>query len=671
MMREGIRVSTVSVLVSVLLLGSLAVGATAAGDRGVPDEETVEIEDNVTVWERAALPLRADTEAGATVVDSHRVRVSAEDGEPTLRSDLAIFDEGSSVDVTFSDVDGADTSSLANESVSVLVGHTDDRRSSSTGESTVPTGVEDARHLLEEVDRSQGEDGPDFERDSIELDERGEGTFELDAEDPGHYSVVFVHGTVFEREESGGSVSLADDPNGTIVGVEIIPVQSDQSTVDVPEGIEPGEDATFDVGAFEDGGVEGGVSHSVVLYDEATFTGPNATTWLNVTSEVDEEFSGENLIVEHTIAELNGVVDVETGVDGSELAPNLRESGTIPVEAILEGAAPVTGLDGLETEVAGDVSLDASAVVVTGANASERLTVETFGNWTDGEYRYVHVATRAGSSGSFETSTGTVSVATSAEDGSDGGPGPGPIGGGSGPEPVPGGDRIAVDVAEFDAGTIEAVAGEPFSLTVTVRNAEDRAGTRELVLADGDVELDRTTVDLGPGESRELTFTGTVDEAGTYDFRLDGQQVGSVAVSESSAPIVLLTDVWLSESTIEAGGSGTVTATVTNEGNTAAEQTLQLLVDGEAVDERTVELSAGESDEIQFTRPFDDPGEYEVAVDDTEAGTLTVQATQGPSGDGGTTTLIVLLGIAFVLAVAGMGGYLYATGELDSYIEEE
>lgn len=681
MTREAIRVAAVSALVSVLVLGALAVGATAAADQGVPDDETVEIEENVTVWERAVLPLRADVEAAGTVVDGQRLLVDRNSQTSLNRDELAVFDNGT-VPVEFSAVDGADVSQLAGENVSVLVGY-DAPGASNDGASAIPGSVDDASDLLEDVNRSEGEEGTAFSLGSLELDEaNGTGTYQLEADEPGYYSVALVHGDVFE--DTNGTVDVVDDPDGTVVGVEYVPVQSAQSTVSAPDAVEPGEDVTVDVSAFEGDAGEGDVSHTVVLYDEATLTDTNVT--LDVPSEIDENVSTEDVTVEQEIAELDGVFDGDVGAfdgdvgafggDGGfgafEVPSTVSTFGTIEVDGLLKDATPVMGLDGLQTNVTGNVSLDASAAVRTDAPASEELTVGTLGNWTEGEYRYVHVATRSNETSGFETATGRLTVAASEDDGSDGGgPGLGPIGGGSTPGPVPGGSPIAVDVAEFDAGTTETVAGEPFSLTVTVRNAEDRAGTRELVLSDGDVELDRTTVDLGPGESREITFSGTVDEAGTYDFGLDGQQVGSVAVSESSAPVVLLTDAWLAEGSIEAGSSGTVSATVTNEGNAAVEQTLQLLVDGEAVDEQTVDLSAGESEEVQFTRSFDDPGEYSVAVDDTEAGTLTVQATQGSSDDGNTTTLIVLFGITFVLAVAGMGGYLYATGELDPYLEEE
>ncbi|WP_423996507.1 CARDB domain-containing protein [Halorubrum trapanicum] len=91
------------------------------------------------------------------------------------------------------------------------------------------------------------------------------------------------------------------------------------------------------------------------------------------------------------------------------------------------------------------------------------------------------------------------------------------------------------------------------------------------------------------------------------------------------------TDASLDREAVDAGESAVVRATVANEGRDDGARDVTLTADGEPLATQRVELDPGESAAVAFEPAFDDPGEYDIAVDDASAGTLAVG---DPAGDG-------------------------------------
>ena len=125
----------------------------------------------------------------------------------------------------------------------------------------------------------------------------------------------------------------------------------------------------------------------------------------------------------------------------------------------------------------------------------------------------------------------------------------------------------------------------------------------------------------GEWVTRETTLLGT-DR--TY-ARFEGTMPEfSVFALGTGAPPIGVTEASLSASTVETGETATVSATVENRGQAAAEGTIELTVDGEVVDSETVSLAAGETGEISFAYGPTADGEHAIAVGGVDAGTLTV-----------------------------------------------
>jgi hypothetical protein len=161
----------------------------------------------------------------------------------------------------------------------------------------------------------------------------------------------------------------------------------------------------------------------------------------------------------------------------------------------------------------------------------------------------------------------------------------------------------------------------------------------------------------------------------------------------------------LNTTQIAPGESVDVSATVENTGDGAGSTEVRLFVDGEyAGESRVVQLGPGEQTTVVFTEEFTTPGEYEIAVENTTAGTLTVgqpsptptvtesptpggpgesptpptpSVTEdgggtpsvspgGPGGGLGTTVVIVVVILLLVGVVAAVA-YLYYIGALDQF----
>ena len=185
-------------------------------------------------------------------------------------------------------------------------------------------------------------------------------------------------------------------------------------------------------------------------------------------------------------------------------------------------------------------------------------------------------------------------------------------------EPVPMGYLSVTH--EFDPANVEQMR---------LRFSVDRA---HLGAADpADLVVFRQT-DAGGWEPRETTplDAATVDRRG-----LSTDRVHLVATTDDFSTFALATHVdrigvreaTVADATVEAGAETTVTATAENAGGAAGERTLTLTADGAAVDTVDVALEPGESTTVTFSAAFETTGTYDLAVEGTPVGELSVGTT--------------------------------------------
>jgi PGF-pre-PGF domain-containing protein len=382
-----------------------------------PESDVFEVSDSVSAWERAVFPLRADTSDAAYKIRNAEWRVVDADGnEENLNKDpLAVYDPEEPITFTFND-SRADYAGLAGEDVEIVRA-----RMEVASDAGVPASFSDA---LDQVTQANANENASFTHieESASLDGEGELTFEDTPSRSGHY-LYFV--AVNETGEDGFTVTSGDigvDGNVTIVGMDQVLVRKGSGSVDAPGNVTNGTDVEFDVDAGTD--IQGtDIKQAVVLYDNDTFFSQSFV--YNITADIDDEFDlAQDSTLESPIDDVNGVGRMEDPI--RELGVDISDgtvSGPTGVGAIMDfiGEEASTDVPAVDTSD-GDVVLDGSATGINSTARDTNITVETFGNWSTGDYRYVYVAVGKNSR-EMVTQTGVINITAKEETdgGSDGG----------------------------------------------------------------------------------------------------------------------------------------------------------------------------------------------------------------------------------------------------------
>ena len=177
----------------------------------------------------------------------------------------------------------------------------------------------------------------------------------------------------------------------------------------------------------------------------------------------------------------------------------------------------------------------------------------------------------------------------------------------------------------------EVVAGEELTVEVVVSNTGEEDATREVRFAVDNDQADSEELTLAGGESETVTFASETaeDDRPTVALNVstaDDSVTGTVEVLEPAAFGVTLETV---DETVEAGEEIEAEATVTNEGEEMATQSVALMVNGDQQDGEELTLAGGESEtvSVEYVTTSDDPPSVEVAVtsaDDSAIATVEV-----------------------------------------------
>lgn len=225
-----------------------------------------------------------------------------------------------------------------------------------------------------------------------------------------------------------------------------------------------------------------------------------------------------------------------------------------------------------------------------------------------------------------------------------------------------GADR-SLTVSDAALADEEVAASDPVEVTATVRNeGTDRAEFDVDLVADGDVVATKT-VEIAGGETAEVAFERRLDP-GAHELSVEGQSIGSVTVADPVADIAVA-DVSLNASTIAPGERVEITATVENAGAKAGEHEVALTLFGEQLENRTVEVAAGETEEVTFVRQISAEGTYtaevgdraaEITVGDSQADDESAVPSAPVPGFGVGTAVVALLAAALLARIRRSGG---------------
>ena len=187
-------------------------------------------------------------------------------------------------------------------------------------------------------------------------------------------------------------------------------------------------------------------------------------------------------------------------------------------------------------------------------------------------------------------------------------------------------EGFAVTDVELAADSV--TTGERFAANATVENGGSTARSATVNLTLSGSVVGSETVELGADETETLTLSGTAPTPGDYEVVVGNRSAGTLAVAEPDPADLSVTDVSLNASTIEAGESVEIRATVENAGDETGERTVALTMFGERLATETVAVAGGETERVSFVRAVEAAGSYEVAVGDATA-TLDVESTGG------------------------------------------
>ncbi|MFC3957427.1 CARDB domain-containing protein [Halovivax cerinus] len=146
-------------------------------------------------------------------------------------------------------------------------------------------------------------------------------------------------------------------------------------------------------------------------------------------------------------------------------------------------------------------------------------------------------------------------------------------------------------------------------------------------------EIDaRRPLVVDPGESVTVGVSIDTHDAptGTETFSVVVTTDETDAAAPTPGPLVV-TNASVSTTNATVGEPVTVTATVTNPGTIPTTDTIDIAIDGMAVDDRRVRLSPGGERTVEFSWTPQDAGVYGVSVGNASAGTVAVSDATGPS----------------------------------------
>lgn len=159
-----------------------------------------------------------------------------------------------------------------------------------------------------------------------------------------------------------------------------------------------------------------------------------------------------------------------------------------------------------------------------------------------------------------------------------------------------------------------------------------REGTHRIIALGGSVRsgeydmLQRDSNGIDHGRRRFVRFGGVALFVATAGCTgIGGGESDDRSDGEPSRPRLTVVDASVSETTLYPDETLEITGRVENEGDRAGTFYAELRVDGVIVETQEVAIPAGDTESVTFTRTFDEPGEYELGVNDVSAGTVLVE----------------------------------------------
>ena len=200
-----------------------------------------------------------------------------------------------------------------------------------------------------------------------------------------------------------------------------------------------------------------------------------------------------------------------------------------------------------------------------------------------------------------------------------------------------GASRTTIQVSDPDSAVVESIAVDratldapgTVTLSATVRNRQDFPATASVSFTQNGATIGDGSVSLAPNETRTVTRSVTLSEAGRYELGVNDRTTTVVvdparftyAVDETTE--ITVDGEYRTLSTTEVpplvvGETVRIPVAVTNDGGLTGEYTANLSIDGDVATRSQGELAAGESTTVALEHRFRQPGSYRISVGDMQ-----------------------------------------------------
>jgi len=175
------------------------------------------------------------------------------------------------------------------------------------------------------------------------------------------------------------------------------------------------------------------------------------------------------------------------------------------------------------------------------------------------------------------------------------------------------------DTVDIEETTAPVAAAETLVVTVTVENTGDAAETGTVELLDFDDEQadesDNLELDADETDTVELEWTPSAGAVGTGEITVESPTDSATAsVTVEDVPATFEAEITSADEYVSVDGRATVVAELTNTGTLEGSQAIELLIDDERAEARTLSLAGGESETVEFTRRIKDEHTSELTV---------------------------------------------------------
>jgi len=158
--------------------------------------------------------------------------------------------------------------------------------------------------------------------------------------------------------------------------------------------------------------------------------------------------------------------------------------------------------------------------------------------------------------------------------------------------------------------------GKPIQISVNVINIGDQSGNHTVTLTIDDIPISTKMVQLSGGETTTVIFTAIEPTEGNHTITIGSVTKTFTVTSETPTKHaeLQLTNLVTSRKEAEIGDAITVSVTATNIGDEAGEFSLELFVNNQKRETKSIQLDGGETTSVQFEIVENAEGEYVVKL---------------------------------------------------------